>query len=210
MVNLAEAMLGLTTNYLQLTIFYLCLSIKMKGSHMKRLSALLILSLIFTSCSIFKNETYAPLEVVPYVDINKYLGKWYEIASLPVSQQEGCNCTTAEYSLFDSTTILVKNVCRKDSVDGEISDVEGKAFVVPGSNNAKLRVQFFWPFRGDYWILHLDKDYKYVLVGVPSRKYFWILSRTPDMDEKLRNELLGIAKEKGFDISKAQITKHCN
>ncbi len=176
---------------------------------MKTLIVLIITSITFVSCSLFKNETYAPLDVVPSVDINKYLGKWYEIASLPVSQQKGCNCTTAEYSLIDSSTILVKNTCRKDSITGEIDDVEGKAFVVPGSNNAKLSVQFFWPFRGDYWILHLDKDYQYALVGVPSRKYFWILSRTPDMDEKLRNELLDLAKSKGFDISKAQITKQC-
>ena len=97
------------------------------------------------------SSNYAPLDVVEKVDIQKYLGKWYEIALLPNSFEKGCNCTTAEYSIIDSETIRVINKCKKDSTNGEIDQATGKAFVVEGSNNAKLRVQFFWPFRGDYW-----------------------------------------------------------
>jgi apolipoprotein D and lipocalin family protein len=168
------------------------------------------ISLILSGCSLFGSKDYPFLQVVPKVDINKYLGKWYEIASLPVSQQKGCYCTTAEYSIIDSTTIKVLNKCRKDSINGKYDEAEGKAFVVEGSNNAKLKVQFFWPFRGDYWIIDLDENYQYAVVGVPSRKYFWILSRTPKMDEELLNLLLTRVKEKGFDISRAQKTVQCN
>ncbi|PKL82740.1 MAG: hypothetical protein CVV24_08535 [Ignavibacteriae bacterium HGW-Ignavibacteriae-3] len=156
--------------------------------------------LVLFSCG---SSNYAPLDVVEKVDVNRYLGKWYEIALLPNSFQKGCNCTSAEYSLIDSETIRVVNTCRKDSVTGETDTANGKAFIVEGSNNAKLRVQFFWPFRGDYWIIDLDKDnYEYAVVGTPSRKYMWILSRTPKMNEDLFNSLVEKCKTKGFDVSK--------
>ena len=157
--------------------------------------------LFFFGCS----STYPPLETVDNVDVNRYLGKWYEIARLPNSFQKECDCTTAEYSLIDSTTIRVINKCLKK---GKLDEANGKAFVVEGSNNSKLRVQFFWPFRGDYWIIALDKNnYQYALVGTPSRKYLWILSRTPKMDNATFENLLSIAREKGFDTSKLLITK---
>jgi apolipoprotein D and lipocalin family protein len=148
---------------------------------------------------------YPPLEVVENVDIDRYLGKWYEIARLPFSQQEGCTCTSAEYELIDSTTLRVINKCIKE---GELDDATGKAFVVEGSNNAKLRVQFFWPFRGDYWVIELDKNYQYAVVGTPSRKYLWILSRSNKLDDQTYNMLIEKAKAKGFDISKLIKTVH--
>jgi len=159
---------------------------------------------VLWSCS---STNYPPLDVVDKVDVQRYLGKWYEIAHLPFKYQEGCNCTTAEYSLIDSTTIRVINSCRKDSITGEVDKASGKAFVVEGSNNAKLRVQFFWPFRGDYWIIELDKEnYQYAVIGVPSRKNLWILSRTSKMDKLTFNMLVDKCKAKGFDISKLLIT----
>ena len=159
---------------------------------------------MFYSCS---STNYPPLNVVNKVDVQRYIGKWYEIAHLPFKYQEGCNCTTAEYSIIDSTIIRVINTCRKDSSSGEIDQATGKAFVVEGSNNAKLRVQFFWPFRGDYWVIDLDKDnYRYAVVGVPSREYLWILSRSQKMDEQLYNTIVKQCKEKGFDVTKLEIT----
>lgn len=160
-----------------------------------------ILTLI--GCS---SANYPPLDIADKVDINRYIGKWYEIARLPFSQQEGCSCTTAEYEIIDSTILRVINKCIKD---GELDDATGKAFVVEGSNNAKLRVQFFWPFRGDYWVIELDEDnYQYAVVGTPSRKYMWILSRTPQMDDTIYNSLIERASAKGFDINKLIKTKH--
>jgi len=96
--------------------------------------------------------------------------------------------------------LRVINKCIKE---GELDDANGKAFVVEGSNNAKLRVQFFWPFRGDYWVIELDEEnYQYAIVGTPSRKYMWILSRRPKMNEEIYNSLLQKSSAKGFDISK--------
>jgi apolipoprotein D and lipocalin family protein len=155
------------------------------------------------------SANYAPLETVDKVDIQRYLGKWYEIANLPNSFQKGCTCSTAEYSLIDSETVRVINSCNKDSVNGEQDQVKGKAFVVENSGNAKLRVQFFWPFRGDYWIIELDKEkYSYAVVGTPSRKYLWILAREPKMDDATYNMLLEKCRQKGFDVSKVVKTLH--
>ncbi len=158
--------------------------------------------LFLAGCS---SSNYLPLATVDSVDVNRYVGKWYEIVRLPNSFQKECDCTTAEYSIIDSTTIRVLNKCLKN---GELDDAEGKAFVVEGSNNSKLRVQFFWPFRGDYWIIDLDSDnYSYAVVGTPSRKYLWILSRTKTMDDALLKSLIQKCKDKGFDVSKLIITK---
>ena len=167
-----------------------------------------LLFIALAGCSFFGSTNYPALEVVPTVDLNRYAGTWYEIASLPVSAQKGCLCTKAEYSLMDDGVIKVVNTCRKNSPNGEVDRAEGKAFVVPGSNNAKLRVQFFWPFRGDYWILELENDYSYAVVGVPSRKYCWILSRTPQMDPEILEMLVQRLKAKGFGVSRMQRTDH--
>ena len=146
------------------------------------------------------------LQTVPSVDLKKYAGKWYEIAALPQRFQKGCHCTTAEYTLTDKGYVIVENRCNKNSSNGKQSYIKGKAFVVENSGNAKLKVQFFWPFKGKYWIIDLADDYSYAVVGHPNRKYLWILSRTPQMDETLYQQIIGRIKEKGFDISKIKIT----
>jgi apolipoprotein D and lipocalin family protein len=154
---------------------------------------------------------YPALDVVPHVDLDKYLGKWYEIASFPQSFQKGCNCTSAEYFKTDGDYIRVLNSCRKDSPEGELKTADGKAFVADTTTNAKLRVQFFWPFKGDYWIILLTDDYSYAVVGHPNRAYLWILSRTKVMDENLYNSILEKIKAKGFDITKLKKTNQaCN
>lgn len=147
------------------------------------------------------------LETVPYVDLKKYAGKWYEIASFPQYFQKGCNCTTAEYTLSDKGFVIVENRCSKDSIYGKQSYIKGKAFVDENSCNAKLKVQFFWPFKGKYWIIDLADDISYAVVGHPNRKYLWILSRTPTMNDDIYQQIISKIKEKGFDISKIKITK---
>jgi len=142
---------------------------------------------------------YLSLEVVPYVELEKYLGKWYEIAHLPAKFQEGCNETTATYTLSKDGRISVLNQCIKN---GKMKQAKGKAKVVDKKSNAKLKVTFFWPFYGDYWIIALGNDYDYAVVGTPNRKYLWILSRTPQMDDKLYSQSMEYAKSKGFDVNK--------
>jgi apolipoprotein D and lipocalin family protein len=138
------------------------------------------------------------LETVSKVDLEKYLGKWYEIAHLPAKFQEGCNETTATYSLLGNGNISVLNECKKN---GKAKLARGKAKVVDKTTNAKLKVTFFWPFYGDYWIIKLGDNYEYSVVGTPDREYLWILSRNPEMDNALFSELTHFAKSKGFDVA---------
>lgn len=148
-----------------------------------------------------------PMNTVPYVDLERYAGKWYEIASFPQRFQKGCHCTTAEYTPTEKGYIIVENRCNKGSVTGKESYIKGKAFVQKNSGNAKLKVQFFWPFKGKYWIIDLADDYSYAVVSHPNRKYLWILSRTKELDERSYSRIISRLKMMGFDLSKLQRTE---
>ena len=145
------------------------------------------------------------LEVVPHVDLKKYLGKWYDIAHLPARFQEDCTDTTATYTLSKDGSISILNECRKR---GKVKKAKGKAKVVDKISGAKLKVTFFWPFYGDYWIINLGKNYDYAVVGTPNRKSLWILSRTPQMDDKLFSQLIESVKSKGFAVNNLIKTSH--
>jgi apolipoprotein D and lipocalin family protein len=178
----------------------------LNNTYVKLLSFFMVAFLI-TFIFMKASDTNAqPLQTVPHVDLQKYAGKWYEIASYPQRFQKGCHCTTAEYTLTDKGYVIVENKCNKDSVNGKISGIKGKAFVVENSGNAKLKVQFFWPVRGKYWIIDLADDYSYAVVSHPNRKYLWILSRTPKMDGVIYERILSRLREKGFDLTKLKVT----
>jgi len=153
-------------------------------------------------------EQSMPLDVVPSVDLDRYMGTWHEIARLPNWFQKKCSGdVSATYTLLDDGTIQVINRCRKE--DGRITEAEGRAKRADKNEpNTKLKVRFaprvlsFLPFVwGNYWIIDLAPDYSYVVVGEPSRKYLWILSRTPDMDETILQTVLVQIKTKGYDLS---------
>ena len=143
------------------------------------------------------------LKTVEDVQLDKYLGKWYEIARLPNRFEKGLICVTAEYSTRPDGKIKVLNSGRKEDNIDKLKIATGKAWFPDKQISGQLKVQFFWPFSGDYYIFHLDKEnYQYALVGDPSRKYFWILSRTPSIDDKLYDSLMSIAKKNDFAIEK--------
>ena len=146
------------------------------------------------------------LETVPGVDLNRYAGKWYEIASFPQSFQKGCHGTTAEYTLSEKGYVIVENRCYRDSLNGKQSYIKGKAFVVKNSGNARLKVQFFWPFTGKYWIIDLADDYSYAVVSGPGKNYLWILSRTPVLNETVYHGILSRLQSKGFDLTQLKKT----
>lgn len=152
-------------------------------------------------------KQHPALPVVSSVDLTKYAGKWYSIASLPTSFEKGCACTSAEYGLSDKGHVTVKNSCFRN---GKNSVTSGKAFVQKNSNNAKLSVQFFWPFKGDYWIIALGDNYEYAMVGHPNRQYLWILNRERTMPEETLKSLLKRADELGFETEKVKrIDQNC-
>lgn len=147
-----------------------------------------------------------PLEAVPHVELDRYLGTWYEIATIPQRFQKGCVGVTAEYSLRKDGDVQVVNTCHEGTLDGNIKRVVGKAWVVDKKTGAKLRVRFFWPFSGSYWIIGLAPDYTWAVVGHPNRKYLWILCRSPQMDAALYRELLALIADQGYDLTKIEKT----
>jgi apolipoprotein D and lipocalin family protein len=150
-------------------------------------------------------EGSSDLTTVPSVDLNRYVGQWYEIARYPNRFQKQCaGDVTATYTAIGDSKIEVLNSCRNK--DGRNEIAKGKARVADPNSKARLRVTFFWPFYGDYWIIGLDPEYRWAVVGEPSRKYLWILSRSPQMDESDYRRAVSIVREKGYDPSKLVLT----
>jgi len=161
------------------------------------LPASILLLFLATGCV---RQQPAPLPTVKTVDLDKYGGLWHEIARYENRFEAGCVGATADYSRKEGY-IRVVNSCYDGS--GRLKDrAEGKAYVVDDSGNAKLRVTFFWPFYGDYWILMLADDYRYSVVGDPQRKYLWILARGTLLSDKDRDEIMSKLPALGYDPSK--------
>lgn len=162
-------------------------------------------------------QTTPPPTTVSHVDLDRYLGTWYEIAHFPKSYQRGCYATIGHYEPIpdeerdandDRPQLRVINRCREGSFDGEVREVVGMGVVVDPQTNAKWKVDFTpLPFTsGDYWILALGEGYEWSLVGAPDRDSLWILSRSPQMDPQTYRSIIEIAQSKGFDTSRLVLT----
>jgi len=146
-----------------------------------------------------------PVQTVASVDLKRYAGMWYEIAKFPMFFQRDCaGDTTAEYTVHPDGTLGVNNRCR--TKDGDIDSTSGTATAIEGSNNAKLEISFFKPFKGDYWIIGLDPDYRWAVLGTPDRKYLWILSRSPQMPKEELDKALAAATAQGYTLDELQYT----
>ncbi|WP_442867788.1 lipocalin family protein [Caulobacter sp. NIBR2454] len=141
------------------------------------------------------------------VALNRYLGVWYEIARYEQRFEKGCEGVTAEYTLRPDGMVGVKNTCREGAPDGPVKVADGKAKVVEGSKGAKLKVSFFGPFFGDYWVLDRAEDYSWSIVGEGSGRYLWILSREPVLSDAERDALIGRVKAMGYDTGMLKIVK---
>jgi apolipoprotein D and lipocalin family protein len=175
---------------------------------MKWITALFILTLGVLGVTGQKPAT-AAVRTVTSVDLNRYSGKWYEVARYPNRFQEQCvSDTTATYTLKEAGKLEVLNQCVKK--DGELNAAKGAAKIVDDkTSNAKLKVRFAPSFLsvfgfvwGDYWVIDLGKNYEYSVVGDPDRKYLWILSREPSINDAAYREIIRRVEEQGFDPSK--------
>jgi apolipoprotein D and lipocalin family protein len=168
--------------------------------------------LIFTiMISLFSCSSHKDLPTVKSVELEKYTGLWYEIARLPNSFEKGLKCTTAEYEIMKNGKIQVINTGYKIENDSEKKQAKGKAWVPDKSEPGRLKVSFFWPFSGDYYIIHLDENYQYVLVGSPSREYLWILARNKSISQSVKDELIAHAKKYDFNTDNLiWVEQDCN
>ncbi len=152
---------------------------------------------ILASCSTSNEANLAPMPVVANVDVAKYLGTWHQVAWIPNSFQGDCASDTKATYTLDGKDLRVQNQC-KDAA-GKTTEAIGIAKIVEGSNSAKLRVSFFRPFYGNYWVLALDPDYRWVLVGEPKRTFGWVLARETTLDAATLNQILDRAVNLGYD-----------
>ena len=172
----------------------------MKTFQLKTTFLIAFLFFIITGgCQNKKSEEMNTTTVIE-LDLQQYLGKWYEIARFDHRFERGLVGVTATYSMRADGKIRVINRGFKNTLDGELSVVEGKAKLTdePG----KLKVSFFWIFYADYFVMELDENYQWALIGSKSDKYLWILSRTPKLDESIKKLILEKARTRGYDISK--------
>jgi apolipoprotein D and lipocalin family protein len=179
-----------------------CITIKFRGRIMTKLIYLFIIPIALSSCVTMKSDSMKPLQTVNHVDLNRYVGQWYEIARYEHRFQEGCVGSKASYTLRDDGKISVLNECFEETMSGKLRSAEGKAWVTDKESNAKLKVSFFWPFSGDYWIIDLGENYEYAVVGHPKRKYLWILSRRPQMDEAVYSKIIARLEKQEYDTTK--------
>lgn len=147
------------------------------------------------------SKSRSPLRTVQSVDVARYVGRWYEIARYPNRFERACHSDSAAlYTFRKDGKVQVVNTCRQKN--GKTKTARGTAKVADKQTNAKLRVTFFWPFYGDYWIVGLSPDYRYAIVGEPKRRYLWILSRTPEMDNATYQDILQQIRAAGYDPDK--------
>ena len=132
------------------------------------------------------------------------MGTWYEVASFPNFFQRGCRCSQAHYQL-DEQYVRVLNQCYQGK-HNQLKRAKAKAWQAKGGRSSQLKVQFFWPFRADYWILYVSPNYQEAIVGSPSRRYLWFLSRTKKISQKRYQYLVSIAEKQGYDVTKLHIT----
>jgi lipocalin len=172
----------------------------MTNSGIKQFFLVGLIALLLFSCSNSKEMKKIDTRTVQHVDVDRYLGTWYEIARFPHSFEKGLVGVTATYSKRKDGKIKVLNQGYKGSLDGKLSRAEGKAKIPDPGDTSRLKVSFFLFFYGDYFIMELDESYQWAMIGSSSPNYFWILSRTPSMDSELYASLLDNARKRGYDL----------
>ncbi|QQL49138.1 lipocalin family protein [Mucilaginibacter ginkgonis] len=142
---------------------------------------------------------------VPVIELNKFAGKWYSLYSIPTMFDKNTQQTTTMYTLNKDGYY---NVLTEAHKDGDLKTYRSKLFPVANVANGQFKAQFLWPFKVDYWVIEVADDYSYVVVGHPDKKFLFIMSRKPEMDEKLHEEIVARCKAKGYDVAKLTSQHH--
>ena len=157
--------------------------------------------LSFLGCAM---GNHAEIRTEPQVDLQRFMGDWYVIASIPTFVERGAHNAVESYSLKEDGTIATTFTFNKDSFDGELKRYTPKGFVLDKKSNAVWGMQFVWPFKGDYRIVYLNRDYSQTIVGRQKRDYVWIMARAPIISEADYQKLVRIIGDEGYDIEKIQ------
>lgn len=174
----------------------------MRKTLLKIAVASVLLTILSTAGCQLKTPEDMDFSTVDKLDLERYMGKWYEIARFDHRFERNLVGVTATYSIRDDGKIKVVNAGYKNSLDGKYKETVGKAKQPNPDEPGKLKVSFFLFFYADYYILELDEEYQWALIGSSSDKYLWILSRTPQLDQDTLDHILGKAKERGYDTNR--------
>ena len=157
---------------------------------------------LVTLLSLFSCSSPPPLKKVASVDINKFMGRWYVIANIPTFIEEGAHNGVETYTWNEKENwIDVLFEFNQDSFEGKKKKLPQKAFIFDKQTNSEWRIQMFWPIKFPYYIIDLAEDYSYTVIGLPSRKYLWIMARNPTLDEKTYEEIIARVKKLDYDIT---------
>ena len=159
---------------------------------------LLALTAAISACS-----TVKPIQTVSQVDLERFMGDWYVIASIPTLFEKGAHNAVESYELNDKGEVLTTFRFRKDAFDGPEKVMRPKGFV-RDSSNAVWSMQFIWPFKAEYRIIYLADDYSQTVIGRSKRDYVWIMARSPAIPEADYNKLLNYVEEQGYAVDKLQ------
>ena len=155
---------------------------------------LCMFSLLFNSCTSPKD-----IPTAKNIDLNRYMGKWFEIARFENYFQKGKTDAVAEYTMLSDGTVKIVNTAK--NIDGSSSSAKAIAYVPDLRDSSKLRVSFFWPFYADYWILDVSENYDWALVGSSDDSYLWILARQNTLPQATLEKILAKAKSLNYDTS---------
>ncbi|MES2810269.1 MAG: lipocalin family protein [Bacteroidota bacterium] len=156
--------------------------------------------------TIFTAFAPIPNKPVDKVDVNRFAGKWYSLYSIPTMFDKGTSETTTTYTLNNDGYYNVVTTAKKE--DNKLHTYKSKLFPIAEDGNAEMKAQFVWPFKVDYWVIDLAKDYSYVVVGHPEHKFLFIMSRRPSIDKKLYEGLVAKCKAMGYPVEKLTSQHH--
>ena len=156
-----------------------------------------------TACSTTKG--LPPLEKVPALDLNRFMGDWYVLANIPTFVEKGAHNAIENYVLKEDGSVAITFTFHKDGFDGELKTLKMTGTVVEGTGNAEWKVSPFWPLRFPYYTIDLDPDYRWVIVATPNRGYLWIMAREPSLPEPQLAELIERMVARGFKREEIQI-----
>ncbi len=145
-----------------------------------------------------------PLPTVPSVDLPRFMGDWYVIANIPTFLERGAHNAIESYELNEDGTVATTFTFNRGSFDGPVRTLTPKGFIHNRETNAEWRMQFLWPFKAAYLIMYLDDAYETTIIGVPSRKYVWIMARTPTIPAEKYDALVAFLDRNGYEVSKLQ------
>ena len=161
---------------------------------------LLVLSILLLSAC----TSHTPMKTVDYVDIPKFMGKWYVIANIPTFIEKGAHNAIEQYTLDDDGTIATTFTYYDGGFDGELKTMRPRGFIKDSQTNALWGMQFIWPIKADYRIVFLDEDYQNTVIARKQRDYVWIMSRKPLMDDAAYDKLKTFIQSLGYDIAKLE------